>query len=827
ARELVSRVFAAYQDAPTASVLGEALKIAERLADEEWADDLRRRQADADAREAANLRIMLAAALDPASGFSAAAGTSSYKRDSERDTKRDGRARERRAAAAAAVAAQALDDATGDDTTPPPTADEPEEPPSDDLLEALADHFGYDSFLPGQSTIIAAVLRGEDVLALLPTGAGKSLCYQLPALLLPGTTVLISPLIALMKDQLEGLPAAVRARATVVNSQVDRDELDRRLRDIAAGTYKLVYAAPERLRQQSFVYALRRAGVARFVVDEAHCVSMWGHDFRPDYLFIAKALRALEADGGAHIPVLALTATATPDVRASIGDALGRPLRIVNRGVFRPNLAYEVVHVANNEDRLRALAAIVKETSGSGIVYVRSRDGCEEVAEFLRRRCGVRALHYHAGMERADRDAAQNDFIAGRARVVVATVAFGMGIDKPDVRFIVHYQLPGSLEAYAQESGRAGRDGRPSRCVLFASTSDVTALRRHIRSDELPIETLRAVYATTRDLIRASAPAGARAGRVTAADLERDVSDAIQATAQSAIQANSQRRPRGVDETGARVALSLLERCGFLLRHPDVPRAPEVRLIAPAASSASSTDPALTAFLAAARLRPNDVQTLDLVALTTQLQTTPAVLEEHLLAWRDAGLLAYRDGARDLLLELLPPPPDGRATLPALLDDLAERHERQIAALEAFTQARECRPRMIARHFGERLPVARCGVCDTCRGTAVSAREARRARRQERLQDGRVAAHDEPDIRETILTCLRDLPYAVGVTGLIRILRGSANTGASAARSPHFAALSGTSEARIRREIDALIAAGALTRDETAEYPVLRLTGDG
>ncbi len=812
ASELVARVFAAYGDAPSAWVLDEALRIARRLGESAWADELAARRAALNAHEAERLRFQLDLALhggDPA----AVSPTGRLSRAS----RRVGIAR------AAKLADAQDDDPAGDDTAPPPTADEPEEPPGDDLLEALADHFGYDSFLPGQSTIIAAVLRGEDVLALLPTGAGKSLCYQLPALLLPGTTVLISPLIALMKDQLEGLPAAVRARATVVNSQVDRDELDRRLRDIAAGTYKLVYAAPERLRQQSFVYALRRAGVARFVVDEAHCVSMWGHDFRPDYLFIAKALRALEADGGAHIPVLALTATATPDVRASIGDALGRPLRIVNRGVFRPNLAYEVVHVANNEDRLRALAAIVKETSGSGIVYVRSRDGCEEVAEFLRRRCGVRALHYHAGMERADRDAAQNDFIAGRARVVVATVAFGMGIDKPDVRFIVHYQLPGSLEAYAQESGRAGRDGRPSRCVLFASTSDVTALRRHIRGDELPIETLRAVYATTRDLIRASAPAGARAGRVTAADLERDVSDAIQASAP----ANSQHRPRGVDETGARVALSLLERCGFLLRHPDVPRAPEVRLIAPAASSASSTDPALTAFLAAARLRPNDVQTLDLVALTTQLQTTPAVLEEHLLAWRDAGLLAYRDGARDLLLELLPPPPDGRATLPALLDDLAERHERQIAALEAFTQARECRPRMIARHFGERLPVARCGVCDTCRGTAVSAREARRARRQERLQDGRVAAHDEPDIRETILTCLRDLPYAVGVTGLIRILRGSANTGASAARSPHFAALSGTSEARIRREIDALIAAGALTRDETAEYPVLRLTGDG
>ncbi|MFI5271562.1 MAG: RecQ family ATP-dependent DNA helicase [Ktedonobacterales bacterium] len=804
AREQLARVFAGYGDAPPAWVLHETRTVAARLGDSEWEAEMRNRLAAGDAHEAARLL----AALPGATGTPGAAPRARGGAFATLSV----------ATARASTAPLAEEEDTPDDgDTEPTAAPEDEEPADPALVEALREAFGYEGFLPGQATIVRATMAGEDVLALMPTGAGKSLCYQLPAMLLTGTTVLISPLIALMKDQIDGLPEELRARTTVINSLVERDEIERRLAGIAAGRYALVYAAPERLRQQSFLYALRRGGVARFVVDEAHCVSLWGHDFRPDYLFIAKALRQLER-GRARVPVLALTATATPTVRRGIAEALGRELRIVNRGVFRPNLRYEVVAAANNEARKRELARILAETPGSAIVYVRSRDGCEEVAEFLRRRCRIAALHYHAGMERAEREAAQDAFIAGRARVVVATVAFGMGIDKPDVRCIVHYQLPGSLEAYVQESGRAGRDGKPSRCVLFASPADASALRRHVTQDEISIETLRAVYAAARALVRASAPdGGAQLGRVAAGELERDIAQAFQASG------------RQVDETASRVALSLLERAGFILRHADVPRAPVVRLVrTPTPARGDSGDSgdadetrAFPVFAEAAALRPGQPQALNLVALAARLALDPAELEERLLAWRDAGLIEYREGGRDLLLEISPPPPDGRETLPALLDQMAERHDRQVADLLAYTGAMGCRQRLIARHFGERLRTTSCGVCDRCAPPTNASRNAPTERAPRAPRPVRI--RDEQALRGAIVACLRELPYAVGVSGLVKILRGSEDVGAAARRSAQYGTLAGASAAQLNRTLLAMVDEGLLERDAAAEYPTLRL----
>ena len=339
-----------------------------------------------------------------------------------------------------------------------------------------------------------AALAGRDTLALMPTGSGKSLTYQLAAMLRPEPTLVLSPLIALMKDQVDKLPAPLAATATFVNSSLSPEETAQRLAGVADGSTRLVYAAPERLRQARFVAMLADVGIGLVVVDEVHCVSMWGHDFRPDYLFIRQALAEMKEP-----VVLGMTATATPATAREIGDALGRAFDVVHTSVVRPNLRYDVEEVANAEDRLAILVERLRALrGGSAIVYARSRRSTEEVARVL---CGhgFRAEHYHAGLEPAERTRIQDDFVSGRAQAVVATTAFGMGIDKADVRLVCLVNYPGSLEEYVQMVGRAGRDGEPAQTLLLASPSDAAALRKFAVSDVPAASELRAVYRAVRD----------------------------------------------------------------------------------------------------------------------------------------------------------------------------------------------------------------------------------------------------------------------------------------------------------------------------------------
>jgi ATP-dependent DNA helicase RecQ len=416
-----------------------------------------------------------------------------------------------------------------------------------DLQEALRANFGHETFRPFQEQIIASVMEGQDVLCVLPTGAGKSLCYQLPALLLPRPTLVISPLIALMQDQIDGLPPAVYPQATLINSSIDYTELERRMAGIEAGEFRLIYAAPERLRQQSFLRLLQRVGLSLVVVDEAHCVSVWGHDFRPDYLFIRKALETL-GEGGEPPILLALTATATPEMQGEIGGQLGRPLALVEAPAFRPNLRFEVCRCANADEKMTRLAALCAETPGAGIVYANSRDRCERLAAFLQSQ-GVSAAFYHAGLEREQRRATQEQFMLGRTRIMVATVAFGMGVDKSNVRLVVHFSLPGSLEAYTQEAGRAGRDGKPSRCVLLYAASDKANQGKWLRQEAVDLPTARDTYRALK------ARLGRGAGFISAEEL---LPDALGASAAE---------PGA--ETRLRVAISLLERSGMVARRPD------------------------------------------------------------------------------------------------------------------------------------------------------------------------------------------------------------------------------------------------------------------
>jgi ATP-dependent DNA helicase RecQ len=334
-----------------------------------------------------------------------------------------------------------------------------------DLIGTLKKHFGYDEFRPLQEEVIIDALAGRDVFVLMPTGGGKSLCFQLPALMRDGLTIVVSPLIALMKDQVDALQTS-GIPATYLNSTLDREEAKARWRGLHRGEYRMLYVAPERLMLDTFLERALNWDIAQFAIDEAHCISEWGHDFRPEYRELKKLRRHLP-----DVPIMALTATATERVRTDIIKELqlSDPRSYV-ASFNRPNLTYRVVPKSAPYEQL--LAFIRSRPNDSGIVYCASRKSTESVAQNLKED-GIAAKPYHAGLTNDERTKNQDAFLRDDVRVITATIAFGMGINKPNVRFVVHYDLPKNIESYYQETGRAGRDGLPSECVLLFSPGDV------------------------------------------------------------------------------------------------------------------------------------------------------------------------------------------------------------------------------------------------------------------------------------------------------------------------------------------------------------------
>lgn len=350
----------------------------------------------------------------------------------------------------------------------------------------LKQYWGFDQFRPLQREVIQSVLDHKDTLALLPTGGGKSICFQIPALMLPGITIVVSPLIALMKDQVEGLKKK-GIKAEAIYSGMYYQDVDRIMDNAVYGKLKMLYVSPERLKTQLFKERLKKMTVSLIAVDESHCISQWGYDFRPSYLNIAD-LRVMI---GENVPILALTATATPEVAEDIQEKLNfNTPNLMSKSFERSNLTYSIHYT---EDKRDALLNYVKTHVGSGIIYLRSRIKTREYSDFLNRH-GISSAFYHAGLTSELRNQRQDDWISGKTRVICATNAFGMGIDKPDVRFVIHVDLPDNIEAYFQEAGRAGRDEKPAQAIAFLHSSDVIALEERIAASFPPLDSVRLLY---------------------------------------------------------------------------------------------------------------------------------------------------------------------------------------------------------------------------------------------------------------------------------------------------------------------------------------------
>ncbi len=354
--------------------------------------------------------------------------------------------------------------------------------------EALQTHFGFAEFREGQAEVVESILAGKNSVVIMPTGGGKSLCYQLPAMMLDGVTLVVSPLIALMKDQVDALKT-LNIPTTFINSSISYGEAKKRLSEIRRGIYKLVYIAPERFRSETFTDAMAEVQVKLLAIDEAHCISHWGHDFRPDYLRLKKAVELL-----GNPQIIALTATATQKVRDDIIAQLGlENPRIFVAGFDRPNLHLRVAHPQTEKEKIVTIKTLLKNSGGSGIIYTATRKAVETVAAKLKM-ADLSVEAYHAGMTDQERSRAQEKFMNGECQAIVATNAFGMGIDKSDIRFVIHFQVPGSIEAYYQEIGRAGRDNLPAECVLLFNYADTRTHQFFLEGSHPPTELIADVY---------------------------------------------------------------------------------------------------------------------------------------------------------------------------------------------------------------------------------------------------------------------------------------------------------------------------------------------
>lgn len=563
-----------------------------------------------------------------------------------------------------------------------------------DPVAVLKRHWGYDSFRPLQRNIVDSVLAGHDTLGLMPTGGGKSITFQVPALMLDGVTIVVTPLISLMKDQVDNLQRR-RIKAVSLHSGMTRRESSAAREKLYNGGAKFLYVSPERLRNDNFISELRRLKVSLIVVDEAHCISQWGYDFRPAYLHI-KRLRKEKPD----IPVLALTATATPAVAEDICRQLEMESPDVHRMSFsRSNINY-IVRPADT--KIHEIFHILSRTSGTAIVYVRSRKRTGEIADYLQS-AGISAAAYHAGLSYELKEERQNEWKNGVIRVMVATNAFGMGIDKPDVRVVIHYDLPPSLEEYYQEAGRAGRDGMTSYAVLLTAKTDRGVMRRRVTEAFPSREIIRKIYERVCNTLNIAVGEGF--DTLKEFDIER-FCDTF-----------------GYQERQCRAALHLLGQAGYLEYMEETERASRAKIICQREDLYSlhglsqNAETALTLLLRGYTGLFTDYTVINEGSLSRAMQTSERKVYEALLELARAKVLSYMPRSRAPLIYVPTSREEPRylAIGKEIYEDrkkiLSDRVE---AMLEYAFSPNKCRENRMLEYFGEEREQT-CGRCDVCR----------------------------------------------------------------------------------------------------------------
>ena len=575
-------------------------------------------------------------------------------------------------------------------------------PTLDDARRLLAERFGYPDFRPGQTDAVASVLDRRDTLVVVPTGGGKSLCFQVPALVLGGLTVVISPLISLMKDQVDALQAR-GLPATYLNSTLSASEISARMARVQAGEIRLLYLAPERFDLGTLAPKLRAVGVTLLAVDEAHCISEWGHDFRPSYLRVKQVREQL-----GNPPTVALTATATPEVRDDIVKQLGLvDPRVIISGFDRVNLTYHVVATKNDTAKDATLIDLVRQQKGDGvtIVYAATRRTVERIAQMLKR-ARIPTVGYHAGLDDATRAEVQDAFMTERAKVIVATNAFGMGIDKPNVRLVVHYAMPGTLEAYYQEAGRGGRDRAPATAILLHAYPDRFTHEFFIDSAIPSRAVVTAVYTACRTLAEVDG-------------LVNEDAAGIAATAST--------KQTKVSDRQVQSSLNILGKAGALAVADPSRTHASVRLLATPERIKAELDPVADG-LALALLRSLWRRAKDRLhqGIVVDLDAVPPGLGgahgafAQLEALQARQMVVWRRLGEGITLA------DPRAAIDAWGIDWAALERRHFAEMKKLEQMQryaytdQCRRAFVLRYFGDPAARPRCTGCDNCLGTRIS-----------------------------------------------------------------------------------------------------------